>query len=268
MWCGECGQVNLVEVDQRNSDPFSKNGFTSFSGPALLAARWLMFGWLISLMMIRSSPVAAPQSGLERADQLYSTGHYQEAAELYAGNAESQSAAMLGLARILCGAGQADEARSTAESTLNGNEPDPELLALVADFAVRAEDYKRAASLLKLGSAEFPLNARWMAELARVYELVGQRQELSMTLEQVVKRNDDNLSARKKLLQMALENKDYPAAVRWANECLTVDVKEIEGACPACPGKRGVGAACRSYGWVYSRDSFGSNSQRMVISAV
>ena len=54
----------------------------------------------------------------------------------------------------------------------------------------------------------------------------GTRTKLASELTQIAQNDADDLVARKKLAQMALAGGDYPAACRWAGECLDIDVSD------------------------------------------
>jgi cytochrome c-type biogenesis protein CcmH/NrfG len=47
-------------------------------------------------------------------------------------------------------------------------------------------------------------------------------------LVKLAEQDADEFTFRKKLAQMAIDSKDYPAAVRWATEALQIDVMDAE----------------------------------------
>ncbi|MCC6125220.1 MAG: tetratricopeptide repeat protein [Pirellulales bacterium] len=144
----------------------------------------------------------AGQGGVEEAGKALMAGRYEEAAELFAPQAEKNPAAALGLARCQEERGKYDEAVKTLESCEKENGQNALLLAELARLAFERGDYKsaqaRVDAALKLDSKQ-PL-ARWMqAELHRVH---GRLDEAENGCRRLIRYYNDN------------EIED-PEALRW-----------------------------------------------------
>lgn len=130
------------------------------------------------------------------------------------------------LARVHLLVGDAEEALAVLEPALDPEDPDENVVNLLAALKLRNKQYDEAVKLYKLAARKDPNNATWMKSLARVYLASGDLRGLSNSLEQLVKLDADELAFRKKLAQMAFDEKDYAAAVRWSSEALQIDVMD------------------------------------------
>src|SRR5262249_23033884 len=102
------------------------------------------------------------------------------------------------------------------------------VLALLAGLKLKAEDYSAAAELYELGAKQEPQSARWLKSLAAVYLKSSDDQKLKGVLLKLADIDADDFAIRKKLAQLALAAKDYPAAGRWTLEALRIDVRDVE----------------------------------------
>lgn len=130
------------------------------------------------------------------------------------------------LARMELSIGKVDEALEILEPGLDIKDPNPKVLELLAGIYLRQKKYARAAELYALGQEKDPFNNLWMQGLARVYLESGERDKLSDALVELADREADDLKVRKKLAELAAEDKDWKEAARWANEVLHVDVSD------------------------------------------
>ncbi|MCX7426369.1 MAG: tetratricopeptide repeat protein [Planctomycetia bacterium] len=130
------------------------------------------------------------------------------------------------LARLHLRAAETDRAVALLEGCLDAERPQPDVVELLAGLKVRAKNYDEAARLYLLAKRHDPENVKWAQSLARVYLLTGDEAKLASELTQIAQNDADDLIARKKLAQMALAGGDYPAACRWAGECLDIDVSD------------------------------------------
>jgi tetratricopeptide (TPR) repeat protein len=132
------------------------------------------------------------------------------------------------LARIHLLVGDTEPALELLEQALDEKQPDENVVSLLAALNFKAEEYDEAARLYELAARASPHDSKWPKALARVYLAAGDETKLASSLETLAERDADEFTFRKKLAQMALELKNYPAAVRWATEALQVDVMDAE----------------------------------------
>jgi tetratricopeptide (TPR) repeat protein len=132
------------------------------------------------------------------------------------------------LARIHLLVGDTQEALDVLENAVDPDDPEENVINLLAALRLRDKQYNEAAKLYQLASRKDPGNSRWIKALARVYLESGDKRRLGVSLEQLVQMDADELVFRKKLAQMALEVMDYKSAARWAREALQIDVQDAE----------------------------------------
>jgi len=126
---------------------------------------------------------------------------------------------------------QAREARAAADllrKSLDEKAPESHLLALLAGLELKSEHYAEAARLCELGAKHHPSDPRWARLLAAAYLKLGDEAKLAGALEQLAGEDIDDLVVRKKLAELAIKRKEYPAAARWATEALHIDVADPE----------------------------------------
>jgi tetratricopeptide (TPR) repeat protein len=127
------------------------------------------------------------------------------------------------LARLHLVTGDEDQALKLLEGALSNDDPNENVLALLASLKVKANDLEGAQRLYEMGVARQPDNDLWHKGLARVLLLTGNNDDLSPTLETLAQRDSDDLPYRKKLAQLALEKGDWDTARRWAQESIYAD---------------------------------------------
>lgn len=132
------------------------------------------------------------------------------------------------LARMELSIGKTAEARKMLEPCLDPKHPREEVLELLASIYLRQKDYAKAAELYELGRASDPLSKKWLEELVKVRLLAGKQDSLEPTLVELARMDSDNLLVRKKLAQIAAQNKRWGDAKRWAEEALHVDVADVD----------------------------------------
>ncbi len=120
--------------------------------------------------------------------------------------------------------GEPQEAVTLLEATLNKDNPQEDLLALLAGLRLRAEDYPAAAELYELGAKSDPLGTKWVKSLAAVYLKSGNEEKLTPALARLAAEDADDVTLRKKLTQLAMAKKDYATAERYSRESLQIDV--------------------------------------------
>ena len=130
-------------------------------------------------------------------------------------------------ARLHLVVGETTEAIKRLEEGLDRNEPQENVLALLAALKLKAEDYPAATELYELGAASDPTNNKWQKSLAAVYLRSGDKR-LADVLTKIASTDADDAAVRKKLAQLALESGDHAAAARWALEALRINVMDTE----------------------------------------
>lgn len=130
-------------------------------------------------------------------------------------------------ARLHLLVGENAEALKRLEGALDRQNPQENLLALLAGLKLKAEDYKSAAELYELGAQHEPNSLRWQKSLAAVYLKSGEDNKLAAVLARLADADADDLPVRKKLAELMLD-KDPPSAARWALDGLHIDVMDVE----------------------------------------
>jgi tetratricopeptide (TPR) repeat protein len=114
------------------------------------------------------------------------------------------------------------------EKALDKDAPQENLLQLLAGLKYKGEKFAEAAELYELGREKFPGNDKWTKLLARVYIKSEETKKLAPILANMAEADADDLTVRKKLAQMALDDEDYAAAAEWSNQGLQIDVLDID----------------------------------------
>lgn len=127
-------------------------------------------------------------------------------------------------ARLHLVVGENAEALQRLEQNLDRNDPQPNLLALLAGLKLRSEDFAAAAELYELGANHEPGGTRWLKSLASVYLKSGDDEKLRPILAKLAEADPDDLPLRKKLAQLAIQRQDLAAAERWTREGLHIQV--------------------------------------------
>jgi tetratricopeptide (TPR) repeat protein len=127
-------------------------------------------------------------------------------------------------ARLLLTIGQGRRALELLEGGLNKQSPNADVLRLLAGLRFKAEDYAAAEGLYQLAEKHDADNLEWTKTLAMVYLKTGEQDKLIERLTRLAEADGDELLLRKKLVELAFEQKDFAAAARWANQCLQIDV--------------------------------------------
>jgi tetratricopeptide (TPR) repeat protein len=156
---------------------------------------------------------------------------YPKARELATKATQSRKGHPLGsyvLARLSMLTGDTDRAREVLEPALDRDRPDSRVVELLADIRTRAKQYDEAKSLYELARRRFPAESKWVAGVARVALLTGDRSALRAALEELSLLDGDDPAPRKKLASMAAEDKDWARAARYAWMTLHIDVADAD----------------------------------------
>ncbi|MBX3415122.1 MAG: tetratricopeptide repeat protein [Pirellulales bacterium] len=138
-----------------------------------------------------------------------------------------QTAALV-VARLHLLVGDTDEALAALEGAIDSESPEEETLALLAGELLKARRHADATRWYRLAAERDAANPRWQKGLARVYLATGDDQSLAQVLERLSLLEADNASYRKKLAQLALADKNYPAAADWALKAIHVNVLDVD----------------------------------------
>ncbi len=131
-------------------------------------------------------------------------------------------------ARLHLLVGENAQALERLEGALVRDNPQENVLALLAGLKLKSEDYTAAADLYQLGVKHEPHSAKWLKALAAVYLKSAQNEELADVLAKLAAIDADDLPIRKKLAQMAVAKRDWPAAARWSLEGLYIQVVDVD----------------------------------------
>jgi tetratricopeptide (TPR) repeat protein len=129
-------------------------------------------------------------------------------------------------ARLLEGAGEAEEARKLLEAARDAKDPDPRVLLALGRMLFEEKKFADAARIFEEGAALEPDDTAWLAELAKVYGQLDEKARLRDVLRKLTPGDPDNLTARKKLLKLCVEDGKWDEAERAARECLEIDVTD------------------------------------------
>jgi tetratricopeptide (TPR) repeat protein len=159
------------------------------------------------------------------------------------------------LARLYLSIGEARRAEAALAACLaddaRGDEPPQEnALALLAALRLKAEDYAGAARWYRLGRRHYPHEVKWLKALANVHLKANKDLPLEKALEELAQLDADDVTLRKKLVQLTLARKDFPAAAKWANQALHIDVMDAQlhaWLAEACMGQKQWAAAIEQY---------------------
>jgi tetratricopeptide (TPR) repeat protein len=131
-------------------------------------------------------------------------------------------------ARLHLLVGENSEALKRLEKSLDRQQPQENLVALLAGLKLRAEDYAAAADLYELGGKHSPRDSKWLKSLAAVHLKSGDDKKLAVVLAKLAETDPDDLPVRKKLAQLAVAAEDWPAAARWSLEGLHIQVLDAD----------------------------------------
>jgi tetratricopeptide (TPR) repeat protein len=127
-----------------------------------------------------------------------------------------------------------EDAADYLEPALNRNDPHPDVLGLLARVRLQQRRPQDAADLYELGRVKLgigrhatPESDEWLKGLAAAYLQLGNKERLQEVLTLIARFDGDNASVRKKLAELADEQGDLPAAAKWANEVLQIDVTDV-----------------------------------------
>lgn len=214
-----------VEEFERGYDAFLKKTVVGFTGVQIPRESFS------ELAKAQKDDPKNPDLAAELAFAHLSRGDWREAANLAKQARElrpGQPLAAYVLARIDLREGRASAAVQLLESCLDEKAPELRILSLLGALRLKGEKYAEAERLYQLGRKRDPLNPKWDQALAIVYTKSGNQERLEAVLNRLALADADDFPVRKKLVQVSLKKKDYPAAVVWANRALEINVQDAE----------------------------------------
>jgi tetratricopeptide (TPR) repeat protein len=136
--------------------------------------------------------------------------------------------ASLVMARLSLRAEDTTEAARWLDEALDRQNPDPRILEARARLHLEEKEYQAAADLYDLGLQQAPSHVAWQKGLATALLRGKQFDRLKPVLEQLSISDGDDPLVRRKRAELALNEKDYPTARRYAELSLEIDVLSPE----------------------------------------
>lgn len=127
------------------------------------------------------------------------------------------------LARLKVAAKEPDEGLAILETVAETQPDDPHLLRELTRAYVGMEKIEDAIRVCEHGRKVAPLEGAWVEHLARLYKLSDNNEGLVSVLKEIVSRNPDDLDARIKLAESAIEAKETDTALLYAWEAVHID---------------------------------------------
>ena len=109
------------------------------------------------------------------------------------------------------------------EEAAKENPDDSRVLLALGKAYIEGKDLAKAAEAFERGRKAAPLDGDWLTELARLYATLKKDAELIAVLQEMARRDPDDLPARVKLARLLLKSKPAEAE-RFARDALFIDV--------------------------------------------
>lgn len=151
--------------------------------------------------------------------------------------------AALVLASLALRAEDLDEAVSILKSALDKEKPNLAIVTLLGQLRLKQDAPAEAMEYYELGLKQRPRSLELLKGLAVSSLKAGKKSELRVTLRKLADLDADDVSVRKKLTDLALEEKAYDEAVRYARDALHIDVLDPELHTSLAKSYAGVGQA-------------------------
>jgi len=127
-------------------------------------------------------------------------------------------------ARLFVSIGDDDAALELLEPALDPDRPNERVVDLLAELTLKAGRLDDAEKLYEMARKDDPHHTKWIAGLARVHLRQKKTDAFLDDLAQIAENDADDLAVRKALAERHLAADNAPEAVRWARECLHIDV--------------------------------------------
>lgn len=128
-----------------------------------------------------------------------------------------------------------DAAVDYLKPALNRIKPNRHVLGLLARVRLiqgrpeeAADLYELGREKLSIGKLYVPGTDEWLKGLAAAYVQLNEADRMREVLRTLARIDSDNVTVRKKLVQLALDRSDMKAAHKWAIEALHIDVTDAE----------------------------------------
>lgn len=172
-----------------------------------------------------------PENRAAFAYGLLQAGRRQKARQLASDALSSDSNTPLAavvLSDLKLSSKDVDGARKLLQKALDRHHPHSQVLARLAELELEQGNYAPAAELYELGSRHFADDPQWLRGMAAAYWRPGEEERLKPVLEQLAMQTPDDVTVRKKRAEIALEEKDFEAAIRYGRLALQIDVLDAE----------------------------------------
>ena len=121
-----------------------------------------------------------------------------------------------------------EAALAVLDRALDREHPHRELLVLMSKLQTKEGKHAEAAETLELGRKHFPRNVEILKTLTAAYIKLDEKDRLKEVLKTLAERDVDDVVARKKLAEFAIEAKDFAAAAAYARDAIFINVMDEE----------------------------------------
>jgi tetratricopeptide (TPR) repeat protein len=169
-------------------------------------------------------------AGAELALRLLDSGDKKQArhlAEEVLKTKKEHARASYVMARLAHDAGDEKEERARLEG-IPDKASDPLVLETLGKMYYEAEEFAKAAELYEQAHKAAPNEAKWLAQLARVYAQMNNKEKLIAVLEELVPQDADEFDQRLRLAKLLLETGKADRAATYARQALEIDVRSAE----------------------------------------
>jgi len=155
--------------------------------------------------------------------------------------------AALVLSQILLQGEANIEAKQVLEGAYNADKPDLELWSRLALLKLQTNAAKEALDLYRNGAKAFPSDRRFQRGIADAAKAAGEKAAWKEALEVIAKIDADDADARLSRALIALDEKDFANAVKYAKLAMHVDVLNVEIHRALARGLKETAAAIAEY---------------------
>lgn len=136
--------------------------------------------------------------------------------------------AALVLSQILSSEDAHVEAAQVLEAAFDPKRPNAELWDRLGRLKLQTGAAKEAYELYRQGQTAFPADRRFTRGVAEAAKAAGEKAAWKAALEAIAKFDADDADVRLSRAQIALEEKDFAAAVQYGKLALQIDVLDLE----------------------------------------
>lgn len=165
------------------------------------------------------------------ARALLRTGERRQAREVatkaLAADKTNADAALV-MAQLELLAENAEAAVEHLRPALDRDNPQLEVLKLLAPLMVRIDRSGEAEELYLLGRRKFPRDPSWLPGLATLYRFDARDDKLREVLKALAERDADDAASRKELAELHLAANEYEQAIAYGRDALQIDVLDAK----------------------------------------